>query len=125
MLAGVRLLLTATSTLARASAAPNGVLALKMSLARPSHKFRRLKAALMTVGALRDVTCRTFSPPSVKDPWWSPVPPRAVVSESDKALQTMPTEPTTSRGRTSLRTRVIRIREPVERKVTSVNVVFG
>ena len=52
-----------SSTRAAASRAPNVLTPLKTAFPRPFHRLRKLKIALMTVGALRDATRRTFVPP--------------------------------------------------------------
>src|SRR3954471_16737234 len=84
---------------ARASAPPNGVTALKMLFARPSQKFRRLKTALMTLGALRDVACRTLTPPSENDPSSPSLASSAALPYTTvtNVRLTIPAEPTTSR----------------------------
>jgi hypothetical protein len=89
----------ATSTVARASAEPNGVAELNRLLARPSQKFLRLNTALMTLGAFLDVTCRTFTPSSTNEPAAAsaPVSPALVSSTSTNVRLTMPAEPATSR----------------------------
>jgi hypothetical protein len=49
-----------TKTLAPGLRGPNGSTPLKMLLARPSQKLRKLKTALIIVGALRGSTCRVL-----------------------------------------------------------------
>src|SRR5205823_4454250 len=59
---GVLLPSTFLKMTAFGSRSPNGFTPLKLLLARPSQKLRKLNAALITVGALRPVTRRTLVP---------------------------------------------------------------
>ena len=96
---GVSVFPAMARTLARASAAPNGVAALNKLLARPSQKFRRLNTALITVGVFREVTCRTFRPPRTNVPAAPLSAPRSAADASATSTNvrlTTPADPTTS-----------------------------
>src|SRR3954470_1112466 len=56
----------ASSTFAPGVRSPQTLTPLKTFCALPSHCWRKLNVALITVGALRGVTCRTFTPPTEK-----------------------------------------------------------
>src|SRR5471032_3183087 len=51
---------------AETSRGQNGLRPLKMLLARPSQKLRKLKIALIIVGVLRGSTCRVLTPCTLK-----------------------------------------------------------
>src|SRR3954447_3996484 len=58
--------LRTSATRAARSRTPNGSTPLNSFWARPSQKLRKLKTALITEGALRPVTRRTLTPPTLK-----------------------------------------------------------
>jgi hypothetical protein len=79
-----------------------------------------LKTALMTVGALREVTCRTLIPPSENSPAIAPELDGATVRDADESAfddARRPDDVAAIAGQP--RRVVVRIREDVKRKVSN------